>query len=452
MTTLAERIAALPAGTAGTPAQAPTPATGPQTLTVYSKQINLDGNGVVVAGDARTVAEKAVLGPQQASEFASGQIKSEIFSNNARAFVPHVTNRASSYSPSQKNTRVDRIRITATDGTTTTSHDFYIGHASDKTAAQIDADLAAGIDDVYTVKHLVQGINRDLGGFLRAEVTTNGRIRFEAAGDFKMELIEKSPGPGSSTKPWDSLINLFGVVDAGGDGDMTTGVSTFEFASGTGSAANYDASANADGNYAISFNPGTRPTGGFAAATPGTPGASATGLLAEWDALVTQLGQVIADAGVDGTNLLTGEGRDIRLSERSHAARLSLEGLRTTMAGLGISGSDAGFTTPSDIAERMAELKGASKQLASRSHIAASALAIVESRETFSNDMIATLDGGADDLMLADIAEESAKLAAAQTRMDLAATALGVSAGTKPFLLRYLEAGGGFPAVKEARL
>ena len=436
--TLARRIEQAAPADIGTPATPPTPASGPQTLTVYSKQINLDGQGNVVAGDAKTVAERAILGPWQANQFLAGQIKDDIFTNNARAYVPHVTSRESTYTPAQKNTRVDRIRVTATDGTTTTSHDFYIGHASDRTMAELDADLSAGSDDVYTVKHLVQGINRELGGFLRAEVTANGRIQFEAAGDFSAELIEKSPGPGTSTKPWDSLINLFGTVDAGGDGDVTTGLDTFEFSAGTGSAANYDNSASADGNYAITFDPGTRPTGGFTAVVPGTPGSEATGLLKEWDALVDQIEQVGRDAGYDGLNLLL-DGDTIRLSERSGAARLSLGGLSASVSALGIARSAADFSTPTAIADRLGELRGATDRLKAMGQIVSSASAIVDAREDFSLDLREVLETGADKLTLVDPNEESARLLATQTRIELASSALAISSRTRPFLLQHFD-------------
>lgn len=434
--TLARRIEEAEPASVGTPASPGTPATGPQTLTVYSKQINLDGQGNVVAGDAKIVAENAVLGPWNQTRFSASQIRDDIFVNGTRAYVPHISEPMSSYAPGDKDNRIDRIRISATDGVTTLSHDFYIGHANDVTMAYLNGDLAAGSDDVYTVRHLVQGINRELGGFLRAEVTANGRIAFEAAGDFSMELIERSPGPGSPTNPWDSLINLFGTVDAAGDGDMSTGLGTFEFAAGTGSAANYDTSATADGNYAIAFDPGTRPVGGFAAITPGTSASEATGLLREWDALIRQIEEIVLDAEYEGLNLLLG-GESLQLSERNDAARLSLGTLSATTEGLGLSRSDADFSSPAAIADRIAELRGGLETLGTMGSILASASAIIDARETFSARMGGVLEDGADALTLVDSNEESARLLATQTRMELASSALSLTAQTKPFLLQY---------------
>ncbi len=449
--TLARRIEQATPADIGTPAVAPTAATGPQTLTVYSKQINLDGNGNVVAGDAKTVAERAILGPWQANQFANSTVKDDIFTNNARAYVPHVSQNGSAgggnyTSINQKNSRVDRIRVTATDGTTTVSHDFYIGHAT-KPGVDLEADYTpldpldpndlTADSSVYTIKQLVQGISQELGGYLRAEVTANGRIEFETAGDFTVELIERSPGPSSPTKPWDSLTNLLGNIDPGGDGDVTTGVGSFEFAAGPGSSATLGAGNNA-GNYQVNFAPGQRPTGGFAASTPGTPGSDATGLLKEWDAVVGQIEQVVADSGFDGVNLLKG-GASIQLSERSDADRFSLGSLSATLSALGISRSDADFSDADAISDRLAELGDARDKLQAMGGILASASAVVDARERFSTRMMATLEDGADDLTLADPQAESARMLAAQTRIDLASNALALSSGVRPFILSHFD-------------
>ncbi|MEM7565692.1 MAG: hypothetical protein AAF321_00505 [Pseudomonadota bacterium] len=452
--TLARRIEQATPAEIGTPATPATPGSGPQTLISYSKQINLDGNGNVVAGDAKTVAERAILGPWQENQFANGTVKDDIFTNNARAYVPHVSQNGSAgggdyTSLGQKNGRVDRIRVTATDGTTTISHDFYIGHAT-KPGVDLEADYTpldpldpndlSADSSVYTIKQLVQGISHELGGYLRAEVTANGRIQFEAAGDFTLELIERSPNPSSPTKPWDSLTNLLGDIHVG-DGDMTTDLDTFEFATGPGSSANIGTGNNA-GNYEIAFNPGQRPTGGFSAVTPATPGSDATGLLAEWEALVGQIEQVVADSGFDGVNLLRG-GESIQLSERYDADRFSLGSLSASLSALGISRSDADFSTPAAISERLDELTGARERIGAMGYILSSASGVVDAREAFSTRMMATLEDGADDLTLADPNAEAARMLAYQTRLDLAASALSLGAQTKPFLLTHYESFGG---------
>ncbi len=449
--TLARRIERATPAEMGTPAVTPTPATGPQTLTVYSKQINLDGNGAIVAGDAKIVAERAILGPWQQNQFANSTVKDDIFTNNARAYVPHVSQNGSAgggdyTSLNQKNSRVDRIRVTATDGTTTVSHDFYIGHAT-KPGVDLEADYLpldpldlldlTADSSVYTIKQLVQGISHELGGYLRAEVTANGRIQFEAAGDFRIELIERSPNPSSPTKPWDSLTNLLGEIQPGSDGDMTTDLDKFEFATGPGSSANIGAGNDA-GNYEIAFDPGQRPVGGFAASTPGTPGSAATGLLKEWDELVEQIGQIVADSGFDGVNLLEG-GASIQLSERSDADRFSLGSLSATLSALGIPRSDAGFSDADAISARLSELSGARDRLEAMGGILASASAVVDARERFSTRLMVTLDDGADDLTLADPQAESARMLATQTRIELASSALALSSGVRPFILIHFD-------------
>ncbi|MFN3670731.1 MAG: flagellin, partial [Bosea sp. (in: a-proteobacteria)] len=63
-------------------------------------------------------------------------------------------------------------------------------------------------------------------------------------------------------------------------------------------------------------------------------------------------------------------------------------------------------------------------------------LGVVQTRQDFSKDLIATLKAGADDLVLADTNEEGAKLLALQTRQQLSQTALTLSNQADQAVLR----------------
>lgn len=65
-------------------------------------------------------------------------------------------------------------------------------------------------------------------------------------------------------------------------------------------------------------------------------------------------------------------------------------------------------------------------------------LNIITVRQTFSEDMIGTLEAGADNLVLADINEEAANLTALQTRQSLAIQSLSLSSTQSQQVLRLL--------------
>ncbi|MEP0233012.1 flagellin [Roseibium sp.] len=108
----------------------------------------------------------------------------------------------------------------------------------------------------------------------------------------------------------------------------------------------------------------------------------------------------------------------------------------TTPADFTTDGTDSGFATDSDIDAALSKLKGAQDTLRSQASTFGTNLSIVESRQSFTNDIINTLEEGAGMLTLADTNEEGANLLALQTQQSLASTSLSLASQADQNVLR----------------
>lgn len=174
-----------------------------------------------------------------------------------------------------------------------------------------------------------------------------------------------------------------------------------------------------------------------------------TALAEQFNAVRTQIDEIARDAGFNGVNLLGGDSLNVVLNEQSSSSgkqsSLKLDGQTVDSTALGVSQITAfnaasnitgGFQMDSAISGAMDELTAAVGKLESISSSYASDTAVLQIREDFTNDMIATLQGGAADLTEADVNEESAKMLALQTRQQLASTAMALSAQAEQSVLR----------------
>ncbi|WP_153768403.1 flagellin [Labrenzia sp. CE80] len=108
----------------------------------------------------------------------------------------------------------------------------------------------------------------------------------------------------------------------------------------------------------------------------------------------------------------------------------------TTPADFTTNGTDSGFATDSDIDAALSKLKSAQDTLRSQASTFGTNLSIVESRQSFTNDIINTLEEGAGMLTLADTNEEGANLLALQTQQSLASTSLSLASQADQNVLR----------------
>jgi len=181
--------------------------------------------------------------------------------------------------------------------------------------------------------------------------------------------------------------------------------------------------------------------GGTAAADLGLASATASSgvpedriqLEADFNAIRTQIDQLVQDTGYRGTNLLNGDSLSVQFNE-DNSSNLSISGVSFDSAGLNI--GSASFGTDNDIQTSLDEIGAALDNVRSQARTFGQNLATLQNREDFTKQTINTLTEGADKLTLADLNEESAKLLSLQTTQTLGVTSLSLAAQSQQSVLR----------------
>ena len=116
---------------------------------------------------------------------------------------------------------------------------------------------------------------------------------------------------------------------------------------------------------------------------------------------------------------------------------LDISGVDFTSEGLGLEAlSGEAFQSNTDIDAVLSTIDNALSSLRGQAASFGSNLTTVQIRQDFTNNMVNTLQVGADNLVLADTNEEGANLLALQTRQQLSTTALSLSAQADQAVLR----------------
>ncbi|MEQ8345320.1 MAG: flagellin, partial [Sneathiellaceae bacterium] len=174
-----------------------------------------------------------------------------------------------------------------------------------------------------------------------------------------------------------------------------------------------------------------------------------TALQSQFNTLSQQLNQILNDSSYQGLNLLNSStsklsvqfsdssnakldvaGKNLQVSSTTTGALFTSLGstaagsLASTIIGLG--GASVGFTAAnvSNFDQGIARIDDAITTLRSTAADLGSNVTFLNTRLDFSQSYAATLETGADKLVLADINEEGANLVALQTRQQLALQAL----------------------------
>jgi flagellin len=211
---------------------------------------------------------------------------------------------------------------------------------------------------------------------------------------------------------------------------------------GTGGAGLFNADPSTPTSYAVNGAGAAQSTGvtlyaGFspAAGSSGTAGAVDAASATQFDTLRTQLDQLINNSSYQGINLISGTGNSpltVTFDEKAtNAASLVIKAVDLTSTGLGIKAAggtaDGAWTKTDDVKTALADLTTAANTLRTQSAVLGTNLSTVQTRQDFTNNMIATLKAGSDSLTLADMNEESANMLALQTRSQLGTQALSLA-------------------------
>ncbi len=161
-------------------------------------------------------------------------------------------------------------------------------------------------------------------------------------------------------------------------------------------------------------------------------------LMTQFNTLMSQIDQLSSDSGYRGTNLLNQGTVTVNFNEDA-SANLKVTGFNATAIGLSVSQTgtaNTDWTNTAAIATSSAMLDTAISQLRTQSKSLSNNLNIITTRQEFTDQMIGTLQTGADNLTLADMNQEGANMLMLQTQQNLGTTALSMSSQAAQSVLR----------------
>ncbi|MGD9639136.1 MAG: flagellin [Alphaproteobacteria bacterium] len=154
----------------------------------------------------------------------------------------------------------------------------------------------------------------------------------------------------------------------------------------------------------------------------------------QFDDLRTQMNELVQDTGYKGVNLLKGDDLTVIFNE-SRTSKLEIKGVTLDATGLGIQATENSWKTNDDINAQLEQVEAALETLRSQASTFGNNLAVVQTREDFTQGMIDTLTAGADKLTLADMNEEAANMLALQTRQQLGTNSLSLASQSSQSVL-----------------
>jgi flagellin-like hook-associated protein FlgL len=155
-----------------------------------------------------------------------------------------------------------------------------------------------------------------------------------------------------------------------------------------------------------------------------------TSLQSNYNTLLTQINQLAGDSGYNGVNLIGGNNLQINFNETATSS-LTITGVNYNAAGLGlssISGSAAGsFFDTSALTTLVTNINTAISNVQSQTETFGTNSSTISTRQSFTTNMINTLQTGASNLVAADQNQESANLLTEQTQQQLEISALSIA-------------------------
>lgn len=173
-------------------------------------------------------------------------------------------------------------------------------------------------------------------------------------------------------------------------------------------------------------------------------------LVKDYNEGLDQISTLAKDASFNGVNLLQGDDLDITFNEDG-TSKLDVKGTNFDFGGLGLAkltegvpGAAGAITTAGAFDDKESingvidSLDSVFSTLESQSSKFGSQLQIVQTRQSFTKDMIGTLEDGSSALTSADTNAEAANLATLQTRQSLIVSALSISTSQEQNVLQLL--------------
>jgi len=146
--------------------------------------------------------------------------------------------------------------------------------------------------------------------------------------------------------------------------------------------------------------------------------------------ILSDIDEVADDSGYSSVNLLSGTDTSLTVAftNSSGGSSITVSGIDASSDGLNLTKA-SDWTTASDstIETFVTTLTTAKTTVRSNDSKLSSQLSVIDTRQTFTNSQIETLNTGAANLVNADTNEESAKLLALQTQQSLGTNALSIA-------------------------
>ena len=159
-------------------------------------------------------------------------------------------------------------------------------------------------------------------------------------------------------------------------------------------------------------------------------------LAAQYDTIRTQIDNISSDSGYRGLNLLSSTNTLTVNFNEAATSKLNVVGFLANSSGLSLSAASGNWQATSNITADTAKMDTAITTLRTNTQTLAANLNIITTRQNFTDDMISTLQTGADNLTLADMNQEGANMLMLQTRQSLGTTSLSMSSQAAQAVLR----------------
>lgn len=173
-----------------------------------------------------------------------------------------------------------------------------------------------------------------------------------------------------------------------------------------------------------------------------TDTATRTSLASQFNALTTQLDQLVSDATFNGTNLLNSTSSSLVVYfNADNTTSLTIGGVNITTIGLlTASGNTAGnsWANSTDIQATQSYLLTALSTLTADAASFGGNATLIQTRQDFTAGLIDSLQNASNDLITADTNEEGANLQALQAQNQLGIVSLGVSGQLAQAILKIL--------------
>ncbi len=302
-------------------------------------------------------------------------------------------------------------------------------------------DLSALLDQIGQAQQTLDAANNGLTGLtsLLEQTLSTAQQAQQASNDTA----------GSTT----GTVNLTGNTLAAGNLLIATGGTTYTVSitssatvsaieaaingtSGLGSSGAVTASDDGSGHLILSGNTAntTFTASGAEQSAFGLAGTAVSGtsstrttLQGNYNALLKQIDQLAGDASYNGVNLLNGNNLTVNFNENGTSS-LTISGVTFNSSGLGLSSIAAGgFQSNSTITSAETAINAAISSVRAQTETFGTNSSTIQTRQTFEQNMINTLQTGASNLVLADQNQESANLLTLQTRQQLEVSALSIA-------------------------